>query len=614
MAEAAELAEDTAAIIKHLESLGSTLEQSLLDRIAHLGQVKTDYFGLKGAVEAQGLSLTKVLLLFIGVSILSYLLLRACRHLLRRWVDGEQPFRSGLATIASAIMALAIMFGAMRLLVSDETLRGLDRIWAAASVLSSLAYSGLRGLLEVDRNRRRHLNRRARHFCQVMGLAVAWALFGIALVTTARTWNAGPGLRDFLGTGLVLIPVTALLCYAYCRHHLTVTAIVAGPRPRSGWRKRFAIAWPLLATSIVVITVLAAQIGAMLGRPLPPFSTFVSLLLVLVAPNLDTVVSRWAERGVENKSVSILAAAMRRTLRFVILIAIATLLTYIWIGPILVAMGLDYSTVTAGAIGVALVALSSAFLWNAVGSLTSRLAQSEGHDGTAHENGAPRTRLGTLLPLISGTAKISIFALGLLTMLIVLGINVWPIITGLSVFGLAIGFGSQTLVKDIVSGLFFLIDDAFRLGEYIETSGSKGTVEKISVRSVSLRHPRGALATVPYGQIGKVVNYSRDWVIEKLVFRVAFDTDIDLVRKLFKKVGQEIAENPELNKDLLEPFKSQGIAAVEDGTLVIRGKFKARAGQQFAVKKAVLSAVQKVFNENGVHVVSKPLGVGPPGS
>jgi small-conductance mechanosensitive channel len=173
------------------------------------------------------------------------------------------------------------------------------------------------------------------------------------------------------------------------------------------------------------------------------------------------------------------------------------------------------------------------------------------------------------------------------------------------VFGLAIGFGSQTLVKDIVSGLFFLVDDAFRLGEYIESSGAKGTVEKISIRSVSLRHARGALTTVPYGQIGKVMNFSRDWVIEKLVFRVAFDTDVELVRKLFKKVGQEIADDPELNEDLLEPFKSQGISAVEDGTLLIRGKFKARAGKQFTVRKAVLTAVQRVFRENDIQAVPK---------
>ena len=196
--------------------------------------------------------------------------------------------------------------------------------------------------------------------------------------------------------------------------------------------------------------------------------------------------------------------------------------------------------------------------------------------------------------------------MSILTVMIALGINVLPILGGMSIFGLAVGFGSQTLVKDIVAGLFFLTDDAFRMGEYIESSGSKGTVEKISIRSVSLRNPRGPVAVVPYGQIGKVINFSRGWVIEKFAFRVAFDTDVDLVRRLFKKIGQEISANPEFTADLMETFKSQGIGMVEDGTLMLRGKFMARAGHQFAIKKAVLAAVQKAFTENGIKAIPKP--------
>jgi len=225
--------------------------------------------------------------------------------------------------------------------------------------------------------------------------------------------------------------------------------------------------------------------------------------------------------------------------------------------------------------------------------------------------GAPRSRLGTLVPLLSAVGKSSILALALLSILVSIGVNVWPLIAGLSVFGLAIAFGSQTLVKDLVSGLFFLIDDAFRFGEYIETSGAKGTVEKISVRSVSLRHQRGALATIPYGQIGKIQNFSRDWMIEKLTFRVAFDTDVEKVRKIFKKIGQDIWANPELAGDLLEPFKSQGIAEVEDGTLVIRAKFKAKAGKHIMIRRAALIAVHQAFQENGIKAVPKPLTSNP---
>jgi len=209
--------------------------------------------------------------------------------------------------------------------------------------------------------------------------------------------------------------------------------------------------------------------------------------------------------------------------------------------------------------------------------------------------------------LLSGIGKATILALAFLSILVSVGVNVWPLITGLSVFGLAIGFGSQTLVKDVVSGLFFLIDDAFRFGEYIETSGAKGTVEKISIRSVSLRSSRGSIATVPYGQIGKIQNFSRDWVIEKLTFRVAFDTDVELVRKLFKKIGQDIASDPELAPDLIEPFKSKGIGEVEDGTLIIKASFTAKPGKQSMIRRAALRAVQNAFRENGIKAVPKPM-------
>ncbi|OWK21790.1 hypothetical protein AJ88_11800 [Mesorhizobium amorphae CCBAU 01583] len=101
-------------------------------------------------------------------------------------------------------------------------------------------------------------------------------------------------------------------------------------------------------------------------------------------------------------------------------------------------------------------------------------------------------------------------------------------------------------------------------------------------------------------------------MIEKLTFRVAFNTDVDKVRKIFKKIGQDISADPELAGDLLAPFKSQGIAEVEDGTLVIRAKFMAKAGKHFMIRRAVLLAVHQAFQENGIKAVPKPLNPGAP--
>ena len=356
---------------------------------------------------------------------------------------------------------------------------------------------------------------------------------------------------------------------------------VAGPRPRSRWRTRLAKFWPPIVISFLIITFLSTQAALTLGVALRGGAVLLTALMFLAAPHLDTMIGNWAQQGLESPDISIPAAAGRQTARFTVLAMILAMLGTLWAVPLAAGYGVDLLEVAKGASGVALIALVAAFLWNVVGTVTRRALRAElpAVGGDEEVPSAPRSRLGTLVPLLSAVGKSSILMLAVLSMLVLVGVNVWPLIGGLSVFGLAIGFGSQTLVKDVVSGLFFLVDDAFRFGEYIETSGAKGTVEKISVRSVSLRHQRGALATIPYGEIGKIQNFSRDWMIEKLTFRVAFDTDVEKVRKIFKKIGQEISADPELAGDLLEPFKSQGIAEVEDGTLVIRAKFKAKAGQ-----------------------------------
>jgi small-conductance mechanosensitive channel len=127
-----------------------------------------------------------------------------------------------------------------------------------------------------------------------------------------------------------------------------------------------------------------------------------------------------------------------------------------------------------------------------------------------------------------------------------LGVNIAPLFAGAGVVGLAVGFGAQTLIRDIFSGAFYLIDDAFRKGEYIDIGSAKGVVEKISIRSMQLRHHRGALTTVPFGEIQQVENFSRDWAVMKLAFRVTYDTDVDKMRKIIKKFGKELLEDEDI--------------------------------------------------------------------
>ncbi|MEM7194661.1 MAG: mechanosensitive ion channel family protein [Pseudomonadota bacterium] len=223
--------------------------------------------------------------------------------------------------------------------------------------------------------------------------------------------------------------------------------------------------------------------------------------------------------------------------------------------------------------------------------------------------GAGSSRLSTILPLIRITSQVIIFIMTVLIALSHVGINITPLLAGAGIAGIAIGFGAQKLVTDIVSGIFFLIDDAFRAGEYVDVEGTVGTVEKISLRSMQLRHHRGHVHTIPYGQIPKITNYSRDWVIMKLRFTVPFDTDLTKVKKIFKQIGAEMMEFPEFADDFIQPFKSQGVLEVDDVGIVVRGKFMAKPGKQFMLRKEIYQRVQKAFDENGLQFARKEVRV-----
>ncbi|WP_282027424.1 mechanosensitive ion channel family protein [Ruegeria faecimaris] len=227
--------------------------------------------------------------------------------------------------------------------------------------------------------------------------------------------------------------------------------------------------------------------------------------------------------------------------------------------------------------------------------------------------GAGGSRLATVLPLLRITAQVTIAVIFGLLALGALGINITPLLAGAGVLGLAIGFGAQKLVADIVGGVFFLIDDAFRVGEYVDVGGTMGTVEKISIRSMQLRHHRGPVHTIPYGEIQKLTNFSRDWVIMKLKFTVPFDTDPNKVKKIFKKIGAEMMADETHKEGFLQPFKSQGVFDFDDVGMIIRGKFMAKPGKQFTLRKEIFNRVKAEFNANGIDFARREVRVAIPG-
>ena len=392
--------------------------------------------------------------------------------------------------------------------------------------------------------------------------------------------------------------------------------------------ERMASWWPPVSIGLIVFQYFAQQIARATGAlEITAGAAVTVLALIVSAPFLDTMmrglvrhlvpdmqgegpVAEAAYYETRNSYVRI-----GRVVLFVLLIVVSARL-----------LGISLRSFAETGLGVQVAAKSVGFLmiiaigymiWELVNLFVNRrlvtdIAESGGSGESAEQGegyGAGKSRMATVLPLVRMTLQAVTIALTVLLALAQLGVNITPLLAGAGVLGLAVGFGAQTLVKDVVSGVFFLLDDAFRVGEFIDTGGIQGSVEKISVRSLQLRHPNGPVHIVPYGEIAKLTNHSRDYVIMKLKFTVPFDTDVDRVRKIFKKIGQEMMEDPALAEDFIQPFKSQGVAAVNDVGIVLRGKFMAKPGTQWVIRKQVYARVQKAFEENDIHFARREVRV-----
>lgn len=258
--------------------------------------------------------------------------------------------------------------------------------------------------------------------------------------------------------------------------------------------------------------------------------------------------------------------------------------------------------------------LAAAWLiWSAIsGFLGERMPQRAplGEDPTLAATAV--TRLATLLPLIRNTLAIAIFFLGAMIALGDLGVDIGPLLAGAGVVGIALGFGAQALVRDVIAGLFFLVDDAFRLGEYIDTGRLKGTVEAISIRSLRLRHQNGQIHTIPFGQILAVTNSSRDWTIVKFNLHVAPTTDLALVGKTVKQLGQSLLGDPEIGADFIQPLKMQGVLDVTQGAIMIQCKFTALPVRPAQLQRRALHEIIERFAAAGIAFAPPPANASNP--
>jgi small-conductance mechanosensitive channel len=258
-----------------------------------------------------------------------------------------------------------------------------------------------------------------------------------------------------------------------------------------------------------------------------------------------------------------------------------------------------------------LVLLVADLVWQLTKNWIDRtLVVSSDATGLPPADAARRARFRTLLPIFRNALAVIVAVLAVLIVLAQLGVQIGPLIAGAGIFGVAIGFGSQTLVKDVISGVFYMLDDAFRVGEYIQAKSYKGTVEGFSLRSVRLRHHRGPVFTVPFGELGAVENMSRDWVIDKFRISVGYDTDIEKARKIAKRIGAELAEDAELGPLFIQPLKMKGVEEFGDYGIVLSFAMTTVPGMQTYIRRKAYARIREAFQENGIEFAQPTVQVG----
>lgn len=397
--------------------------------------------------------------------------------------------------------------------------------------------------------------------------------------------------------------------------------------------------WHILATAYVAGIWVFNTGGLLLERNAGPARAIFSLAVFLILPAIDLVIGRLLRRAfskkataedgsirleVEPHSVQSIAG-IRRGVRVLLVLFTAAALFLVWGFDLALAAQNPIIARAAGPLFNAIVVLVLGYVvWQVLKSAINRRLEHEGGDLSVHSaegqqeveegGGDPGTRLQTLLPLFRKAAIGVIAVLVVLSVLSSFGINIAPLLAGAGVIGIAVGFGAQALVQDVFSGLFFLIDDAFRVGEYIETdSGLMGTVEEISVRSMKLRHHRGALHILPFGELRSITNRTRGWVVEKLDLRLPYDTDVEQVRKIIKKIGIEMMEDPDLGPRMIDPLKSQGVYQLEDSAMILRAKFTAKPRGRAKLRREAQVRIKQAFDTEGIHFAHRQVTVHVPG-
>jgi small conductance mechanosensitive channel len=211
-------------------------------------------------------------------------------------------------------------------------------------------------------------------------------------------------------------------------------------------------------------------------------------------------------------------------------------------------------------------------------------------------------RAETLAKLVRQAAVIVVWVMMILMILREIGVEIAPILASAGIVGLAVGFGAQNLVRDLITGFFMILENQVRVGDVAIVNGTGGLVEKINLRTIVLRDLSGVVHVFPNGTINTLANVTREWSAYVFTVGVAYKEDTDHVVDVIRRVGNELRQDEVLGPFMLEDIEIFGVDAFAESAVEIKGRIKTVPIKQWDVGREFLRRVKKTFDREGIEI------------
>ena len=286
------------------------------------------------------------------------------------------------------------------------------------------------------------------------------------------------------------------------------------------------------------------------------------------------------------------------------IVGVATILVLMQVWGANVSAVFEHGTIghrlASALVTIAVAAVVALFVWEAVNVMVERRL----HQWSTAGDLVRAARLRTLLPMLRSALFVSIALIVVLTGLSELGVNIGPLLAGASIFGVALGFGSQKLVQDFITGIFLLMENAMQVGDWVTLAGVSGTVEYLSIRTVRLRGGDGSLYTVPFSSVSTVNNTNRGLGNAAVKVSITYGEDVERAVATLKEIGAALRDDPQFKDGILSDFAFWGVDSVDGASITLTGQIQCRDSGRWGVQREFNRRVAALFRERGIAIAN----------